>query len=109
MRGQEQWEGPGWATGTSASEAHNFPQHGRDPIDRFLAALPTRPRRAGRGWMARCPAHEDRTPSLSFRATGDGTVLIKCHAGCTTASVLAALGLTFRDLFPRGSGHGHGW
>ena len=31
-------------------------------------------RRTGGGWMARCPAHEDRTPSLSIR-DADGTVL----------------------------------
>ena len=51
-------------------------------------------------WIARCPAHEDRSPSLSVRETDDGTVLIKCFAGCGAADVLAAIDLELRDLFP---------
>ena len=47
-------------------------------------------RRTGGGWMARCPAHEDRTPSLSIR-DADGTVLVRCHAGCAQERVIAAL------------------
>ena len=49
--------------------------------------------------MARCPAHDDRTPSLSVDE-GDGTVLLKCHAECPTEDVLAAVGLEFADLYP---------
>lgn len=51
-------------------------------------------------WSARCPAHEDRSPSLSVRETGDGTVLLRCFAGCGAADVVAAVGLEFSDLFP---------
>jgi putative DNA primase/helicase len=39
-------------------------------------------RKAGSGWTAHCPAHEDRTPSLSIRDSDDGKVLVRCHAGC---------------------------
>lgn len=70
-----------------------------DPIDVVLDELPDA-RSAGRGWKARCPAHDDRTPSLSVSETDDGTVLIKCWAGCTTGDVLDALDLDFSDLFP---------
>lgn len=48
-------------------------------------------RRVGSSWMARCPAHGDRNPSLSIRAGRDGQVLVHCHAGCTQADVIAAL------------------
>jgi putative DNA primase/helicase len=48
-------------------------------------------RRSGAGWVACCPAHEDRTPSLSLRDSPDGQVLIHCHAGCSQAAVIAAL------------------
>jgi hypothetical protein len=48
-------------------------------------------RKAGSGWMARCPAHDDREPSLSIRDADDGKVLVRCHAGCTQDSVIAAL------------------
>lgn len=49
-------------------------------------------------WTACCPAHDDRTPSLSITPTDD-RILLKCHAGCATADVVAALGLTLADLF----------
>lgn len=56
-------------------------------------------RRAGPGkWSARCPAHADRSPSLSIRET-DGRVLLHCFAGCEHTAILAALGLTGRDLY----------
>lgn len=70
------------------------------PLDKVLDRLPAKPRRSGGRWMARCPAHEDRTPSLSITETVDGKVLMKCWAGCSTESVLAALGLRWSDLFP---------
>ena len=48
-------------------------------------------RKAGGGWMARCPAHDDRKPSLSIRDADDGKVLVRCHAGCDQERVIAAL------------------
>ena len=51
-------------------------------------------------WMAKCPAHEDHNPSLCIKGTGD-KVLIKCHAGCPTETVCAALGITVKDLFTK--------
>jgi hypothetical protein len=50
------------------------------------------------GWVARCPAHEDHRPSLSI-AQRDGRILVKCHAGCLTESIVQALGLNLADLF----------
>jgi hypothetical protein len=51
------------------------------------------------GWMARCPAHEDATPSLSVGTADDGRVLLRCFAGCEVESIVAALKLAVRDLF----------
>jgi putative DNA primase/helicase len=48
-------------------------------------------RRAGAGWMARCPAHDDREPSLSIRQGKDAKVLVRCHAGCEQARLVAVL------------------
>lgn len=48
-------------------------------------------RKAGGGWMARCPAHDDREPSLSIRDGDDSKVLVRCHAGCDQARVIIAL------------------
>src|SRR5581483_5113837 len=48
-------------------------------------------RKAGATWMAHCPAHDDREPSLAITETRDGTVLVRCHAGCDQRDVIAAL------------------
>ncbi|HET6378711.1 MAG TPA: toprim domain-containing protein [Methylocella sp.] len=48
-------------------------------------------RKAGTAWMARCPAHDDRAPSLSIADARDGKVLVRCHAGCDQQDVIAAL------------------
>ena len=48
-------------------------------------------RRVGSGWTAHCPAHDDRTPSLSLCDTDDGKVLVYCHAGCKQNDVIASL------------------
>jgi len=57
-------------------------------------------RRAGSGWVARCPAHDDKRASLSVGAGDDGRVLLSCHAGCTFDAILAAAHLTTEDVFP---------
>jgi putative DNA primase/helicase len=48
-------------------------------------------RKAGAAWMARCPAHDDHTPSLSIRDAEENKVLVRCHAGCDQERVIAAL------------------
>lgn len=48
-------------------------------------------RRAGATWMARCPAHDDKSPSLAIRTGERGKVLVRCHAGCDQRDVIAAL------------------
>lgn len=53
--------------------------------------------------MSRCPHHRDRTASLSLREGDDGTVLLHCHAGCSSADVVRSAGLAWADLFPSGS------
>jgi hypothetical protein len=49
-------------------------------------------RRCGRGWIARCPAHDDHTASLSIGLSDQGKVLVYCFAGCTYESIIDALG-----------------
>lgn len=65
-------------------------------VDRLDGVKRTGPDR----WLARCPAHDDRTASLSVREMDDGTVLIHDFAGCSVAEVVAAVGLDLSDLFP---------
>lgn len=51
-------------------------------------------------WSARCPAHEDRSPSLSISEGRDGRVLVHCFGGCRPEAILKAVGLTFADVQP---------
>lgn len=57
-------------------------------------------KRSGEGYVACCPAHEDRHQSLSVSTGTDGRILVKCHAGCETEDIVAALRLTMADLMP---------
>jgi hypothetical protein len=69
------------------------------PLETLLARLQGA-KKTGNGWSARCPAHGDRRASLSIAQGKDGTALVKCHAGCDTSAILAAVGLKLADLFP---------
>jgi len=51
-------------------------------------------------WIARCPAHDDRSPSLAIRELEDERVLVHCFGGCSVEQVLADAGLEFDALFP---------
>src|SRR3990170_2943888 len=62
--------------------------------------------KTGRGWEAHCPAHHDRNASLSVGEGKDGRILLHCHAGCSTESIVGAMGLTLADLFPSGTANG---
>ena len=47
-------------------------------------------RKAGKGYVLRCPAHDDDRPSLSL-AVRDGKLLVKCHAGCSQKALIVKL------------------
>ena len=68
-----------------------------DPMGLVLARLEGTRKISG-GWIAKCPAHEDRSPSLSIRE-GEKGLLLRCFAGCATQAVVEAIGLRMADLF----------
>ena len=74
-----------------------------DPVQHVLdrlEALDCRPRGGEeRGWDARCPAHEDRNPSLHLAQGDDGRALIVCYRGCALDEIAAALQIPVPDLF----------
>ena len=73
--------------------------------DLLLSKL-QRVRRTGPGrWIASCPTREDQSPSLAVRELDDGTVLLHDFGGDDVGSILAAVGMTFDDLFPAKPGH----
>lgn len=55
--------------------------------------------RGGNHYMAQCPAHPDRTPSLSVSRGNDGQVLLNCFAGCATGEILLELGIPSAAMF----------
>ena len=66
-------------------------------------------RYGGRGDMCKCPAHDDRDPSLHVNVE-NGRLLVKCHSGCDQHQVVEALKTD--GLWPtNGDGHHleHSW
>ena len=57
-------------------------------------------RRTRSGWMAKCPSHTDKNPSLSIREGEDQRLLLYYFGGCTTRDICVALRLSLADLFP---------
>lgn len=78
------------------------------PIQKFLEALERTngeaARKGGNGWIARCPAHDDKNPSLSIGVGQDGRVLLKCHANCSSESICESMGCKMSDLFDGSNG-----
>lgn len=66
-------------------------------LEQVLDLLPS-VRKSGRGWIAKCSAHQDRSPSLSIREK-DGSIWLHCFAGCPVSAICEALGIEIRDLF----------
>lgn len=67
-------------------------------LELFLSRL-QKVKRNGNSWMACCPAHDDKTPSMTVR-DADGRILIHCFAGCDTRSILNAVGMDWEDVMP---------
>jgi hypothetical protein len=80
---------------------------GKSPVETVLGALPDH-RQSGKGWVARCPAHEDDRASLSVGVGKDGKVVLHCHAGCDFKAVVQSLGLEEKDLFVASNGDSAG-
>jgi len=77
-------------------------------LDRLELVKQTGPDR----WIARCPVHEDKSPSLSIREADGGRLLVYDFGGCEIGDILTAVGLTLSDLFEKplaGSGSAGGY
>ncbi len=51
-------------------------------------------------YLACCPAHPDKSPSLAIKQTNDGKILLHCFSGCQVSDIVAAVGLELSDLMP---------
>jgi len=76
-----------------------LPQRGKTMIDNVLSRLDKVKPAGERAWVACCPAHDDREPSLAI-AEENGLIRMHCFAGCRTKDILDTVGLRWGDLFP---------
>lgn len=60
----------------------------------------TKAKKQGNGWRGHCPAHKDKSPSLSISQGADTRILLNCHANCDIDSICAGLNISKADLFP---------
>jgi hypothetical protein len=85
------------------------PQRGQDLMPGKLEQIVTlianktncQPRVNGQNYILRCPAHEDKKPSLSVSAGNNGKVLFKCFSGCTAEAICQSIGIHVKNLFPK--------
>jgi hypothetical protein len=73
-------------------------------IINLLARLEKVKRTGTESYIACCPSHNDKNPSLSLRDLPDGRILIHCFAGCNSNSILSSIGLDMNALFPNDLG-----
>lgn len=69
-------------------------------IEDFVSKLDKVRQTGSNKWIACCPAHEDRTPSLGISEGEDGRILIKCFAECSIENIVGAVGCTLSDIMP---------
>ena len=71
-------------------------------VDEVLSRLDKVTQSSTTKWSARCPAHDDRNPSLTVGIGEKRQVLLCCHsAGCTLEQILEAMDLSPADLYAR--------
>ncbi len=70
-----------------------------DPVELIISRLDKVKQTKPDQWIAICPGHIDRNPSLAIKRGDDGRVLLKCWAGCLAGDVVEAIGLELADLF----------
>lgn len=100
-----------FGTGNNAPQSGMSPNaagssfHRGDPrssLDRVQTALEhasVQFTKRGDHLQAKCPTHDDGSPSLSIDYKTDGRVFVHCQAGCSPDDVLGALGLTWAELY----------
>ena len=69
-------------------------------IENLLSRLAKVKKRGQGSWVACCPVHNDRSPSMTIRELEDGRVLVHCFAGCSVDEIIGFLGMSFSDLYP---------
>lgn len=69
-------------------------------IENILSQLRKVKKTGSNRWLACCPAHEDKSPSLSIMQNDTGKVFVHCFAGCEGEAIMASINMTLSDLYP---------
>lgn len=69
-------------------------------LDRLLSMLEKVKRTGSDSYIACCPSHEDKNPSMTIREVEPDHILLHCFAGCDTQRILSSIGLSFNDIHP---------
>lgn len=78
-----------------------LPIHYTSPEKLILARL-EQVKKYGKGWRAKCPAHDGKSNnSLAIITNENGAVILHCFGGCGALDIVHALRLEMSDLFPK--------
>ena len=69
-------------------------------LDNIVSRLFKAKKTGSDSWVACCPIHDDKNPSMTVREAENGKILIHCFAGCEINDILASIGLTIQDVMP---------
>jgi len=69
-------------------------------VDTFLSVLDKVRKTGADSWIACCPAHPDKHPSMTIKNSSDGRVLVRCFAECSFEDIVAAAGVSLDEFFP---------
>lgn len=69
-------------------------------IEDILSRLEKVRKTGARNWLACCPAHDDKSPSMTIHEADDGRILVKCFAGCSFEDIVNTVGLGWDVWFP---------
>ena len=92
------------STFTSTKSSFNYTSN-EDNLGLLISQL-SKVKPNGRGqYIACCPSHNDKHPSLAIRHADDGKILLKCFGGCSAHEIVSSIGLSLTDLFPKQSNY----
>lgn len=69
-------------------------------IDNLLSRLSKAKRTGKDSYIACCPAHDDKNPSMTIREIEPDKILLHCFAGCSVEEITGSVGLSIGDIMP---------
>lgn len=69
-------------------------------LDNLLSRLQKVKRVGKDSHIACCPAHQDKSPSMTIREIEEGKILLHCFGGCSVDEICRSIGITIADIMP---------